>query len=262
MNGFFGAALFGLAAALGLMTAVWILSLAKRDASIIDIFWGSGFVILAWLYVAMSGAETTRGLLVGVLVTLWGLRLSLYILWRNWGMGEDYRYREMRARNPKTFPWRSLVTVFGLQAVLMWAISLPLLQAAWSPSPVRLDWLDWIGVLFFVVGFVFEAVGDWQLARFKSDPANRGRVLNRGLWRFTRHPNYFGDAMVWWGFFSFALATPQSLWTLYSPILMTALLMKVSGVALLEKRLKDVKPGYRDYVARTNAFFPWFPKDS
>jgi steroid 5-alpha reductase family enzyme len=260
MTSFLEAITIALGVALALMSVVWILSLLKRDASIIDIFWGLGFVILAWLYFNLSEAETPRRLLTAVLVTLWGLRLSLYILWRNWGTGEDYRYREMRARNPRSFPWRSLFTVFWLQAVLMWFISLPLLQAEWSTLPTRLIWLDWLGVLFFALGFVFEAVGDWQLARFKADPANSGRVLNRGLWRYTRHPNYFGDAMVWWGFFLIAVATPRSLWTLYSPILMTVLLMKVSGVALLEKRLKDVKPAYRDYVARTNAFIPWFPK--
>ncbi len=259
---FLGSVLIALGVALALMTVVWVLSLLKRDASIIDIFWGLGFVVLAWLYFSLSDADTTRRLLVASLVTLWGLRLSLYILWRNWGKGEDYRYREMRARNPKSFPWRSLFTVFWLQALLLWVISLPLLQAEWSAVPVGLTGLDGLGTLFFAVGFVFEAVGDWQLARFKSDPANAGRVLNQGLWRYTRHPNYFGDAMVWWGLFFFALATPRSLWTVYSPILMTFLLMKVSGAALLEKRLKDVKPAYRDYVARTNAFFPWFPKNT
>ena len=260
VTSFLNAALVALGVALTLMTLVWVVSLVKRDASIIDVFWGLGFVVLAWLYFPLSEPEVPRGLLVALLVTLWGLRLSLYILWRNWGMGEDYRYREMRARNPKWFPWRSLVTVFWLQAALLWLISLPLLQAEWSAAPARLTGLDWFGVLFFVVGFAFEAGGDWQLARFKADPANAGRVLNRGFWRYTRHPNYFGDAMVWWGFFFFAAATPRSLWTVYSPILMTILLMKVSGVALLEKRLAEVKPAYRDYVARTNAFFPWFPR--
>jgi steroid 5-alpha reductase family enzyme len=260
MTAFLNAAWQGLTLALGLMTVVWILSLVKRDASIIDSFWGLGFVILVWWYLSRSEANTPRGLLVGGLVTLWGLRLSLYITWRNWGMGEDYRYREMRARNPESFPWRSLFTVFWLQAVLMWLISLPLLQAVRSPVPSRLAWLDWLGALVFTGGFVFESVGDWQLARFKSDPANSGKVLSRGLWRYTRHPNYFGDAMVWWGFFFFALATPRSLWTIYGPVVMTVLLMKVSGVALLEKRLKEVRPAYGDYVARTNAFFPWFPK--
>jgi steroid 5-alpha reductase family enzyme len=193
-------------------------------------------------------------------VTLWGLRLSLHILWRNWGKGEDYRYREMRQNNPKTFPWRSVVTVFWLQALLLWAISMPLFQVQRSVTSTPLAWLDALGFTCFAVGFFFEAVGDWQLARFKKGPANQGRVMNRGLWRYTRHPNYIGDAMVWWGFFFFAAATPQSLWTIYSPLLMTVLLMRVSGVTLLEKRLKEAKPGYEEYVRSTNAFFPWPPK--
>jgi steroid 5-alpha reductase family enzyme len=256
----FSTALTALAATVAMMTLAWMLSLLKRNAGIIDVFWGSGFVLVTWLYFFMAEGATPRRYVVLGAVTLWGLRLSLYILKRNWGKPEDYRYREMRERNPSTFPWRSLVTVFWLQALLLWAISIPLLQAQQSAVPAGLIWLDGLGVLFFVVGFAFEAGGDWQLARYKRDPANAGRVLDRGFWRYTRHPNYFGDAMVWWGFFLFAAATPGSLWTIYSPILMTVLLMRVSGVALLEKRLSEVKPGYRDYVERTNAFFPWFPK--
>jgi len=256
-------ALTGLVLALGMMSVVWIISLVKRDASIIDIFWGLGFVLLAWAYLLWSGAETTpRAYLVVALVSVWGTRLSLYIVWRNWGKGEDYRYQAMRARNPKRFPWQSLVTVFWLQAVLMWAVSMPLLRAEASSRPEALTWLDALGVLLFAIGLGFEAVGDWQLARFKSDPSNKGKVLDCGLWRYTRHPNYFGDALVWWGLFLIAAATPASLWTVYSPVLMTFLLMRVSGVSLLEQRLRDVKPAYRDYVERTSAFFPWFPKRS
>jgi len=243
------------------MTLAWVVSLIKRDASIIDVFWGLGFVLLCWLYLLLgAGPPTTRRYLLAALVTLWGVRLSLYILWRNWGQTEDYRYREMRARNPETFAWRSLVTVFWLQAALLWAISMPLLQVQRSAIPENLTWLDYVALVLFVIGFLFEAGGDWQLARFKRDPGNAGKVLDRGFWRYTRHPNYFGDAVIWWAFFLFAAVTPRSLWTVYSPILMTFFLMRVSGVALLEKRLQEVKPAYRDYVARTNAFLPWFPK--
>ncbi len=262
MIGTLSIALTALAAVAALMTVVWVASVIERDASIIDIFWGLGFVMAAWIYFQLTEPTTSRKYLVVGLVTIWGLRLSVYILWRNWGKGEDYRYRAMREKNPRLFPWLSLVTVFWLQAVLLWAISMPLLQAQRVAEPAGLTWLDLLGVAFFVVGFVFEAGGDWQLARFKSDPANKGRVLDRGFWRYTRHPNYFGDAMVWWGFFLFAAATPGSLWTIYSPIMMTLLLMRVSGVTLLEKSLKDTKPGYRDYVRRTSAFFPWFPKET
>ncbi|UCC75211.1 MAG: DUF1295 domain-containing protein [Gemmatimonadota bacterium] len=243
-----------------MMTVVWVLSLFKRNTSIVDVFWGLGFALLAWLYFFASEAATPRKLLVVTLVTLWGLRLSLYILWRNWGQGEDYRYREMRERNPETFALRSLFTVFWLQAALLWVIAMPLLQAERSAMPNRLTWLDVLGAVVFAVGFLFEAGADWQLARFKANSANAGKLLDRGIWRYTRHPNYFGDAMVWWGFFLFAAATPTGLWTIFSPLLMTILLMRVSGVTLLEKKLSTAKPGYREYVERTNAFFPWFPR--
>ena len=246
-----------LAAALGMMTLVWVASLVKRDASIVDVFWSLGSVVAGWIYFLTAEARTTRGVLVVVLVTLWGLRLSLYILWRNWGHGEDYRYREMRERHSRSFAAWSLVVVFWFQAVLLWVISAPLLPAQRS-APASLTALDALGLVLFAVGFAFEAGGDWQLARLKADPANRGKVMSRGFWRYTRHPNYFGDAVVWWGLFCFAAAT-GGWWTVYGPVLMTILLMRVSGVALLEKRLRETKPAYRDYVERTNAFFPWFP---
>jgi steroid 5-alpha reductase family enzyme len=253
-------ALTGLVVTLSLMTLVWVGSLIKRDASIIDVFWGLGFVLLAWLYVSLTEPSTARSHLLAILVTLWGVRLSAYILWRNWGKGEDYRYRAMRESDPGSFARRSLFTVFWLQALLLWAISMPLLQAARSAGPAGLAPLDVLGLACFLVGFSFEAGGDWQLARFKRDPANRGRVLDRGFWRYTRHPNYFGDAAVWWAFFCFAAATPGGYWTIFSPVLMTFLLLRVSGVALLERGLREAKPGYRDYVERTSAFFPWFPR--
>ena len=197
--------------------------------------------------------------LVLALVTVWALRLSLYILWRNRGHGEDYRYREMRERRPGTFAVWSLFAVFWFQGLLQWTISMPLYQAQ-RPEPVSLGLLDALGLLLFVVGFAFEAGGDWQLARFKADPANRGRVMDRGFWRYTRHPNYFGDAVVWWSFFCFAAATPGGWWTVFSPVLMTILLMRVSGVTLLEKKLQETKPTYRHYAEKTSAFFPWPPR--
>lgn len=255
---FLAATLLALGVSLALMTVVWTGSILARNASIIDGVWGLGFVGLTWLALGVTVAPTARAWVVAALVTLWGLRLSLHILWRNRGRGEDYRYRAMRERNPRSFPWRSLVTVFWLQGALLWAISLPLLVAVRGPAPRSLTWLDAIGAALFVVGFVFEAGGDWQLARFKARPENRWKLLDRGLWRYTRHPNYFGDAVVWWSFFCFAAAT-GSLWVIYSPMLMTGLLLQVSGVALLERRLTAVKPGYREYVRRTSAFVPWWP---
>lgn len=249
----------GLCTMLGMMFLVWIASVLRKDASIIDPFWGLGFVVLAWFYFLALDSGTARRPLVVGLVTLWGLRLSVYLFWRRRGQGEDYRYREMRDSHPESFAWRSLFTVFSLQAAILWLVSLPLYQALRADRPAWLTPLDGLGLVVFAVGLSFEAIGDWQLSRFRSDPANRGKVLERGLWRYTRHPNYFGDALVWWGLFLVALATPRSAWTVASPVLMTLLLMKVSGVALLEKKLGETKPEYRDYVRRTSAFFPWPP---
>lgn len=251
----------GLAVALSLTTLVWLASLAKRDASIIDIFWGLGFVTLAWYYRSRVPVETFRQTLVPMLVTLWGLRLSIHILWRNWGQGEDYRYARMRAKRGTAFPLLSLVIVFWLQGSLLWLIAMPLLQVQVSRQPERGSWLDLLGLALFAIGFLFEAIGDFQLARFKSEPANRGKVMDRGLWRYTRHPNYFGDATLWWGLACLALATNGSVWTLFSPVLMTFLLLRVSGVALLEKGLSESRPEYSEYVRRTSAFVPWLPDE-
>jgi steroid 5-alpha reductase family enzyme len=251
-----------LAAVLGMMTLVWVASLLKRDASLVDVFWGLGFVVVAWIYFAPSEPEALRGRIVVGLVTLWGLRLSLYILWRNRGHGEDYRYREMRERRPGTFAVWSLFVVFWFQALLLWGISAPLFQVQRGTGPDSLGPLDALALALFAVGFAFEAGGDWQLARFKADPRNLGKVMNRGFWRYTRHPNYFGDAVVWWSFFCFAAATPGGWWTVYAPVLMTVLLMRVSGVTLLEKKLHETKPAYRDYAERTSAFVPWPPRPS
>ena len=254
-------ALQGLTAAAGLMTLVWLISLVKRDAGIIDIFWGLAFALLAWVYWWLGPRAAPRQLLVPVLVTVWALRLSGYIWWRNRGGGEDYRYAAMREKYGRAFPALSLVIVFWLQAVLAWLIGMPLLQVQRVAEPVGLGWLDGVGLALFAIGLVFEAGGDFQLARFKADPANKGKVMDRGLWRYTRHPNYFGDACLWWGLSCLALATPGSLWTLFSPVLMTFLLLRVSGVALLEKGLGSTKPGYAEYVRRTSAFIPRPPRD-
>jgi steroid 5-alpha reductase family enzyme len=193
-------------------------------------------------------------------VAIWGLRLSLHILRRNWGQDEDYRYREWRERAGARFRWTSFFQVFLLQGVLLWLISAPLLAAQSYDSPDNFTAVDILGALVWGVGFYFEAVGDWQLARFKSDPANKGKVMRTGLWRYTRHPNYFGDATVWWGLFIIAAATGSGAWTIFSPILMTFLLLRVSGVALLERKQAETKPEYREYIESTSAFLPWFPR--
>jgi steroid 5-alpha reductase family enzyme len=244
----------------GLMTVVWLISLALRDASIVDIVWGMGFVAVAWLYHLMAGGDPTRKLLITSLATIWGLRLSVYIAWRNLGKGEDYRYRRWREEAGVSWWWRSYLQVFLLQGLLMWMISSPLLAAHGGNGTAGLNPLDYLGLLVWLVGFFFEAVGDLQLARFKSDPSNKGKLLTEGVWRYTRHPNYFGDAAQWWGFFLIAAAAGGWI-TVYSPILMTYLLLRVSGVAMLERDLQEKKPGYDAYIRRTNAFIPWFPKE-
>jgi steroid 5-alpha reductase family enzyme len=254
-------ALIGLMSVGALMTLVWIASLWKRDVSIIDIFWGPGFVLLGWQYWWLAGGSTSpRSLLVPILVSAWGLRLAAHIAWRSRGHDEDPRYRAMRAARGDSFRWSSLFIVFWLQAFLLWCVAMPLLQVQRTLEPSSLGVLDFLGLGLFAVGLMFEAGGDLQLAKFKSDPRNQGEVMDRGFWRYTRHPNYFGDAMVWWGLSSVALATPDSAWVLFGTALMTFLLMRVSGVTLLEKGLRETKPQYADYVRRTNAFFPWRPK--
>jgi steroid 5-alpha reductase family enzyme len=255
-----GLFVLALGAALCMTTLVWVLSLVKRDAGIIDIFWRLGFVLVAWLAFFNTDGFQQRKILVVALVTLWGVRLATHIFVRSLGKGEDYRYREMRDKRPGIFWIWSLFGVFWLQAVILWFVSAPILVSQYGGQPERLTWLDGVGAVVFLTGFLFESIGDWQLARFKSVPANTGKVMNTGLWRYTRHPNYFGDALVWWGLFLIALSVPGSWWTVASPMVMTFLLMKVSGVALLEKSMAEKKPAYRDYILRTNAFFPGRPR--
>lgn len=251
----------GAVAALGFMTTLWIASLILRNSSIVDIFWGPGFVLTNWVYFSLTvDGSPARKWLIGVLVTIWGLRLGLYILWRNWGKEEDFRYREWREEAGAKWWWWSFFKVFLLQGVLMWIISAPLLAAQVSATPARLTIFDFVAILVWAVGFFFEAVGDLQLARFKANPANKGQVMDRGVWRYTRHPNYFGDATQWWGYYLIAAAASGGFWTVFSPIIMTALLLRVSGVALLEKTLKETKPKYKEYVESTSAFIPWFPR--
>ena len=244
---------------LGLMTLLWLISLALRNSSIVDIFWGAGFVIVNWIcFVLAPEGAMGRKWLIGALVTLWGLRLSLYILWRNRGKPEDFRYQKWRRESGRIWWWKSLFQVFVLQGVLMWIIAAPLLAAHQGAVPTGLTLLDRVGAAIWLVGFFFETAGDLQLARFKADPRNKGKVMDRGVWRYTRHPNYFGDAAQWWGFYLIALAA-GGWWTIFSPILMTLLLLRVSGVALLEQTL-ETRPGYKEYVERTSAFIPWPPR--
>ena len=249
--------LAGGAVVLGAASLLWLASVRLRDASIVDGFWGLAFVLAAFAYRAFGPPAGPRQLLALALVTIWGVRLAAYIGWRNRGGGEDYRYRAMREASGPSFWWRSYFRVFLLQGLLVSLIATPHLMLQAAEQPHAWQWSDAVGLLLWLVGFYFEAVGDWQMARFKADPANRGRVMRSGLWALTRHPNYFGDATVWWGFFFLALAAPGGYWTLPSVVIMNLLLVKVSGVALLEKTIHQRRPAYREYIRSTPAFVPW-----
>ena len=251
------AALSGLLALMALAFCTWLVSLARHDVSIVDSVWSALIVLGAAVYAAVLPAAAPRTYCVMALAALWAIRLAAYITWRNWGEPEDRRYQDIRARNQPNFEWKSLYLVFGLQAVLAWIVSLSLLAVLSSAN--RWGLLDAIGIGVVLFGIVFETVGDFQLAAFKAQAENRGRVMNAGLWRYTRHPNYFGEFCVWWGFYLIALSA-GAWWALVSPLLMSVLLLKVSGVGLLEKDISERRPAYRDYMVRTNAFFPGRPK--
>ena len=243
----------GLGAGAALAFATWCASLAARDVSIVDMVWGflvwAPAAVVAWLLPAAG----TRAAVVLALALAWALRLSGYIAWRHRGQPEDRRYQEIRGRNEPHFEWKSVYLVFGLQAGLGWVVSTPLMAAAASTAPWNA--LDAAGLALAAAGLAFETVADLQLARFKADPLNRGRVMDRGLWRHSRHPNYFGECMAWWGFGIVGMAA-GAWWSIVSPLLMTFLLLRVSGVPLLEKDLERQRPGYADYVRRTPAFVP------
>lgn len=245
----------------GLMLITWLVSVPLRNVSIVDLIWGVGFVLVGWTTYGLSNAETNAPSrwLLPLMVTIWGGRLSFYLLWRNWGHGEDRRYVAMRLHRPAQFWWQSMYIVFGLQGSVMWVVALPLQFGIGNAKP---GWsiMHGAGLALWALGVFFETVGDWQLARFKASPENRGRVLDRGLWRYTRHPNYFGDFCVWWGLYCVAIAHGLNYWTAIGPLAMSIFLMRVSGVTLLESTLKVEKPDYADYIRRTNTFFPGPPR--
>lgn len=240
------------------MLGLWLFSLKLKNSSIVDPFWGAGFVCVAWVSCLFHWPVSGRAWMLVILTTVWGIRLSAFLSWRNLGHGEDSRYAAMRSRHGDRFWWVSLLTVFGLQGAILWFVSFPIqVTAVLPPSPLNL--LDLVGVVFVLVGLLFETVGDWQLAAFKRNPNNSKKVMDQGLWRYTRHPNYFGDFCVWWGFF-FIAAAGGAAWTIGSPLLMSVLLIKVSGVSLLESTIVERRPEYASYKAKTNAFFPGPPR--
>ena len=239
---------------------LWLLSIASRDASIVDVFWGLGFVLIAALSNTSDG-YAPRQAIVGLLISLWGIRLAVHLLVRNKGKGEDPRYKAMRKHWGKRFPLVSLFTVFILQGALMVIVSLPVQAAMHAAAPTDLTPLDIVGALVCLVGIACEATADLQLTRFRGKRGNGKRVLDTGLWRYSRHPNYFGDCVMWWGFGLIAVAV-EAWWALVGPALMTFLLVRVSGAALLERRIVRAKkrPDYQAYIERTSAFVPMPPK--
>jgi steroid 5-alpha reductase family enzyme len=242
-----------------LVAGCWLVSLPKRDASIVDPLWPMIFVATAWsLWLWGDGAGGGRAWLMLVMVSAWGLRLGAHLTARKRGAPEDFRYQALRRRLEPFWLW-SLLVVFVLQGGLTVVVSLPVQAVLGDPDPRRLGWLDLAGAAVWAVGLVLESVSDEQLRRFKADAANRGCVMDRGLWRYSRHPNYFGDSVVWWGIWAVAAAA-GAWWTVAGPLLMTVLLVKVSGVSLLERSIGKRRPGYAGYVARTSAFVPRPPR--
>ena len=238
-----------------LMLATWSVSLLRRDASIVDIVWGLGFVVVAWASRFVTGASGAGNWLLVAMVTVWGVRLAAYLAKRNLGKGEDFRYKAMRRKHGERFPLVSLYTVFGLQGALMFVVSLPV-SLGQRDTDAGAGFVALAGFVVWAIGLYFEVVGDAQLARFKRDPRNEGLVMDQGLWALTRHPNYFGDCLVWWGLAIVASAQGAGLWAFLGALVMTVLLVRVSGAAMLDRLLAKRKPGYAEYMARTSGFIP------
>jgi len=238
---------------------VWGLSVRLRDVSIVDVAWGPMFIAVAGVAYVLGSGNDQRQLLVLGMVTVWGLRLALHLARRSRGQPEDPRYRAMRERNGRSWWWTSLFWVFWLQGALAWVVSLPILACMNLGRAAPPSVTDAVGVVLFVLGLVMESVADAELRRFREDPANRSRVFDRGLFRYSRHPNYFGDALVWWGIGALGVSAGAP-WSLIGPFLMTVLLMWVSGVALTERTIEERRPAYSVYKETTSAFFPWPPR--
>ncbi len=247
----------GLLAILILTTCTWAVSAMKRDVSIVDGIWSIMLLVAALVYSSNVDLYTSRSSLVLALVLLWAVRLSLHIIIRNWGEPEDRRYRDIREKYEPNFALKSLGIIFIFQGLLAWIISMPLWVAL--TVPIEIASLDILAIALWTLGMAFETVGDWQLVRFQANPANKGKVLNRGLWRYTRHPNYFGECLIWWGFYIFAIPV-GGWWTIIAPLLLTYMLLKFSGVSLLEETIVARRPAYQEYIERTNAFIPGPPK--
>lgn len=242
---------------LGLALFGWLMSLKNNNVTIVDSLWAQFFLLATISNFLLTTVEHERAILIFILVSAWSIRLSIYLHFRNHKKPEDLRYQAIRARNEPNFRMKSLYLVFIFQAVLAWIISLPLHVSINSINNLNL--FDHIGVGLWIIGMLFQTIGDAQLAKFKSDPANKGSVLSTGLWRYTRHPNYFGESCIWLGYGLIAVGA-GAWWTMLTPIFMTYLLVKVTGAKLLESDIANRRPDYKKYVLSTASFFPWFPK--
>ncbi len=240
------------------MTAWYVVSLFKKRNDVADIAWGIGFVLLAWLSWFLNIDSDSRGLLLAILITVWGVRLAVHIFRRNRGKAEDYRYQIWRQEWGKWFYLRSYGQVYVLQGLLLFLIILPVLLVNNSRDGF-LGYLDVLGVLVWLVGFFFESVGDKQLSDFIRNPDNKGKLMQSGLWKYTRHPNYFGEVTQWWGVWLIAIGAPIPWFGIIGPLTITYLILKVSGIPMLEKKMQE-NPSFVEYARRTNKFFPWFPK--
>jgi len=241
------------------MVVLWLISIPVRDVSFVDSFWAAGFVVIAAATYVNTGGGTVRREVIAIITAVWGVRLATYLFLRWRREGPDGRYVALLSKATGNVHLHSLTKVFLLQGPMLWIVSLPIQLGQFQAEPAALGILGWAGVVLAVIGILFESIGDHQMAAFKSDPANKGQVMDRGLWRYTRHPNYFGDACVFWGLYLIAAESGPGVWSFIGPALLTWTLVKWSGAALLERRLKRSRPGYTEYLERTSSFIPWPP---
>ncbi len=244
--------------------ALWAVGSAIRDVTFIDAWWALGLALMGVATFLQADGSLARMQLLTCLVVLWGLRLGAYLLWRWRKHGPDRRYVKMleRAREARgwSYPRAAWRMVFMTQAPILWTVSLPVQLGQLGAEPARIGVLGWCGAALVLFGIAFESLADWQLVRFKADPLNKGRVLSTGLWRYTRHPNYFGDLCVWFGLWIIAAETMLGAWAIVGPLLLLSLFLRYSGGASYEKRLTYQRPGYAEYIARTSPLVPWPPR--
>ena len=240
------------------VNAIHLLSLAKKNCGVMDASWGPGFVAVALSTLYFCEQITPRHLLLCAMLAIWGIRLCIYIAMRNHGKEEDFRYKNWRTSWGKWFYLRSYFQIFILQGVFMFIIALPVIILS-SSNDNSLNWVDMLGLIIWLTGFFFESVGDFQLLKFIKNKENKGLVMRYGLWKYTRHPNYFGEALLWWGIFLVSLSSNYGIYSIISPITINYLLLYVSGIPMLEEKYKN-KPEYQEYKKTTSAFFPLLPK--